>query len=332
MAVRCGSLSCAIRLRRRSSTRSIFSRRAAMSSRRSITAVASGRPAPRNGAVGTVLVITARSRTQRDRHVVDRRRHPVAVAERHVGDGMRAGIGGELERPAPGCGRAVEAEPRLGHDVARVVVGEERLGAVAGPFHRPAEAARRPHHRDLLGIEIGARAESAADVGADHVHVLLRHLEADRERMPDAVHALAARDQRVLVLGRVVVADRRARLHEAAGGALVADGLLDHQMGAGERGLDRGAVAECVVEREVVGRLRPDRRRTRRERLEHVGDRGQRLVLDLDRFGAVARRREALGHHHGDRLADIAHAIDRERQLRLVEDLALRRGREATAP
>ena len=46
------------------STRSIFSRRAAISMSRSITAVASGRPAPRNGAVGTVLVIAARRRTQ----------------------------------------------------------------------------------------------------------------------------------------------------------------------------------------------------------------------------------------------------------------------------
>ena len=43
-------------------TRSMPSRAAARSISRSSTSVASGRPAPRNGAVGTVLVITARQR------------------------------------------------------------------------------------------------------------------------------------------------------------------------------------------------------------------------------------------------------------------------------
>jgi len=41
----------------------MFNRFAAMSMSRSMTVVASGLPAPRNGAVGTVLVITARKRT-----------------------------------------------------------------------------------------------------------------------------------------------------------------------------------------------------------------------------------------------------------------------------
>ena len=64
VAVRWGSLSRAIRFLRRSAMRSIASRLAAISMSRSITAVASGRPAPRNGAVGAVLVITPRRRTQ----------------------------------------------------------------------------------------------------------------------------------------------------------------------------------------------------------------------------------------------------------------------------
>ena len=76
-----------------------------------------------------------------DRHVVDRRRDPVAVAERHVRDCMRTGIGGELEVHRQDAAALVEAEPRLGRDIARVVVGEERLGAVAGPFHRPFQRA-----------------------------------------------------------------------------------------------------------------------------------------------------------------------------------------------
>ena len=189
-------------------------------------------------------------------------------------------------------------------------------------------ALSRPHHGHLLGVEIGAGAKTAADIGADHVHLLLRHLETHRERMPDAVHALAARDQNVFVFSRLIVAERRARLHEAARGALVDDGLFDHQMGAGHGGFDGASVTECVIERQIVGRFGPYRWCIRRERLEHIGHRRQNLVVDLHRFRAIARRRDALGQHHRDRFADEAHALDRERQLRLVEDLAIGRRQE----
>ena len=55
---------------------------------------------------------------------------------------------------------------------------------------------------------------------------------------------------------------------------------------------------------------------------------GRTSYSTCDRFCAIAGRRDAFGHHHGDRLADEAHALDRERQLRLVEDLAVGRRRE----
>ena len=37
--------------------------------------------------------------------------------------------------------------------------------------------------------------------------------------------------------------------------------------------------------------------------------RRQRLVVDFDQFGGVARLRERLGHHEGDAIADVTHAL-----------------------
>ena len=241
---------------------------------------------------------------------------------------MRACIARELERKREHAALAVEAEPCLGDDVARGVVGQERLVAVAGPFHRPAEALGRPDHRDLLGIDIEARAEGAADIGADHAHALRRHVEAARERRPQAMDALATRDQGVLLRRLVVAAERRARLHEGADGALAAHGLLHHEMRARQRRLHRGAVAERIVEREIARGIRPQHRRTRRERFLDVGHGRQGVVFDRDRLGGVARGRERLRHDDGNRLAYIAHGVGRERQLQLVEDLVLGRRRE----
>ena len=214
----------------------------------------------------------------------------------------------------------------MGDDVARRIVGEECFAAIADPFHRPPDAARRPDHGDLLGIEIETRSEGAADIRTDRAHALRRHLETAGHVVAQAMGALASRDQGVALT--VVAADRRARLHEGAERALAADGLLHHQVGARERGLDRGAIAECIVEREIARRLRPQRRRAIGERFLDAGDRRQHAVLDRDRLGAIARSGERLRHHHRHHLADIAHTADRKRKLVEVENFAFRRRRK----
>ena len=99
-------------------------------------------------------------------------------------------------------------------------------------------------------------------------------------------------------------------------------------MGVLDGGLHRGAIAEGAVEREIVGGIRPDRRRPARERFHDVGHRRQDLVLDDDRFGGIARGPRAFRDDDRDRLADKTHAAERERRLQLVEDFSFRRRRE----
>ena len=136
------------------------------------------------------------------------------------------------------------------------------------------------------------------------------------------MHALAARYQSVALLGRIVAADRRARLHEGAGGALIANGLRNDEMGARDGGLDLGAAAKLVVERKVARRRRPQEGGIACKCRQYVGHRGQNLIFHLDCFRGIAGRKNTLGHHHGDGFADIANATHRERPLALIENLA----------
>jgi hypothetical protein len=51
------------------------------------------------------------------------------------------------------------------------------------------------------------------------------------------------------------------------------------------------------------------------ERLADVGDRLERLVLDLDELGRVLRDRARLGHDDGDAVADVPRLVEREREV-----------------
>jgi hypothetical protein len=67
------------------------------------------------------------------------------------------------------------------------------------------------------------------------------------------------------------------------------------------------------VERDIAGRFRPQLRRAGRLRRLDGDDRIERLVVDLDEIGGVLRGERGLGDHHRHRLADIHHALARQR-------------------
>ena len=87
----------------------------------------------------------------------------------------------------------------------------------------------------------------------------------------------------------------------------------------GDDALDLGGVGVRIgmragpVEREIAGRFRPQLRRAGRLRRGDGDHRIERLVVDLDQVGGVLRRERGLRDHHRDRLADIHHALARQR-------------------
>ncbi len=207
--------------------------------------------------------------------------------------------------------------------VAALRVAQQRFRARRHPFDRTAaDAARRPHHQRILGIAAVLHAEAAADVRRDDAQLGLgdfQHL--GRHRRAGAVRVLRCRVQRVAVAVGMILADRGARLDRVGGNPAVVELERNHVLGAGERGVGRVLVAHHQRERNVVGRLVPHRGRARLHRIFDGDDGRQRLVVDLDQFGGVARLHRRFRDHEGDAVADRAHLVGFEDRTQRAEAL-----------
>ena len=87
---------------------------------------------------------------------------------------------------------------------------------------------------------------------------------------------------------------------------------LHDLVGLGERGVEVAPLVDAFPHQVAAGVL-VDRRHAVVARVARVGDRRDRLVLDLDELRGVARELARLGDDRDDRLADVAHLADRER-------------------
>ena len=169
--------------------------------------------------------------------------------------------------------------------LARVVHRHQVFAAILDPFHRAIDVARRERDQEILGIEFAARAIAAADVVLDHVDLLDR--QADLRRQDAAVeerHFRRAID-REPARGIVPCRHDAARLHRqpvvAAGAKLLAADV--GRVGEGRVGV---ALARLEHQRAVGAGLLEQQLLVLRRRLP-VGDRGQVLDLDFDRFQRV---------------------------------------------
>jgi hypothetical protein len=141
---------------------------------------------------------------------------------------------------------AVRVQRQFGghRQIAGLVVAQKRFRSVAGPFHRPPDAASGPDHQGELGVERTAGAEISADVVHDHADIGFRHAKYRSEIVARPHRSAGAGVQRVFAGQRIVFTDRGARLHRHAGDALH-PGLEPHHMRrGGESGIDRGGVAD----------------------------------------------------------------------------------------
>ena len=70
-----------------------------------------------------------------------------------------------------------ERHPRRGDVVAALRVAHEMIGAIGGPFDRLLQFARGDRDQRVFAIGKQLGAEAAADIGADHPHLLERDLQ-----------------------------------------------------------------------------------------------------------------------------------------------------------
>ena len=190
----------------------------------------------------------------------------------------RHGVGADVARVDAPEGEepavAVERELRVRHEVAGVVIGEERLASLARPLHGPAQALRRPRDQRELGIERVARTVVAADLPRHHAHRALRHAERRREVALDAHRAAGARVERVAAARLIEDGDRGTRLHRHARDPLHPRLEPHHVGGAGECGVGGRGIARVGVDAHVRGGFLPAARGARGGRLDGDGDRG----------------------------------------------------------
>ena len=186
--------------------------------------------------------------------------------------------------------------------------------AILDPAHRMIEFERERGEDDLFRIEPRLRAEAAADIGRDDADAAQLDAENFADRDAHRVRRLGRGVDHDLVEPVVAIGEDAAAFHRRAG-------LPVHAVFAGHgdrrpraRRLrcrrPRSSAPEQVVAEATRARGAglPPRSRAR------IHHRVERLVVDRDGGGEVlgfgAGRRDA----GGDRLADIAHLVGRERR------------------
>ncbi|MGY4315474.1 hypothetical protein ACVWW1_004801 [Bradyrhizobium sp. JR3.5] len=264
------------------------------------------------------------------RQIVDAGLHERAEHQRNDVGGARRVRSGAADRAhavSQHAALGVERELAGRREVAAMGAADELVGAVAAPADLLIQLGRCIGDDAVFGIEAGLLAEAAADIADQHAHAVLRPLQ-DRFRQEIAGRTRGLRlhmeNQPAGLL--LDLGNGRARLHRRRHQAL-ADQVERHLVrGVGEGFLDLGGVAIAHRSHDVVGRLRPDRRRARLDRLDRIDHRRQHLVIDLDCFGRGLRQHARGRDHSRDTLARVAHPPHAPAAAAAARSSASRRG------
>lgn len=119
---------------------------------------------------------------------------------------------------------------------------------------------------------------------------------------------------------RLIVPERRARLHRRHDDAVVDKLHPRHMMCRLHRRLDGLGIADRPVIGKIAAILFPDDRRIRRKRARRIRDHGQVFIIDHHEVRRIARLRRRFGHDHRHQIADMAHPVARDQPARRLED------------
>ncbi len=263
-----------------------------------------------------------------------------AVARVPHDDGADVGVRSLLpvDRRLPGHQRAVPRDPgpdggprgqppRAGQELVLAV--EDDADVTVGHLHGEERGG------GIDGAQVHLRAVAAADHVGDHAHALLRELEEVGQHVAHRVRAHRAGPQRHHA-GRVVERHGDVRLEMRVLHERRRERVLDHEVTARPCAFDVAAAELEVVGDVAVGQgiqheardlgalvrhlVRMDQRRPRGHRLHHVEDARQLVVVDGDPVDRLLGGVLVLRGHRGHDLARVAHAVDGQRRLVLLEE------------
>src|SRR5262249_4304904 len=110
-------------------------------------------------------------------------------------------------------------------------------------------------------------------------------------------------------------ADRAARLHRIDDDPVVDEIEGNPMLRRGHRPLDRDTVAHLPIEAEVARRFFPYAGLVWIERAGGLDDSRERLILDCDQLGRIARRGGAFRDDHRARVTDMPYTVADDRRM-----------------
>ena len=226
-----------------------------------------------------------------------------------VGPDVGALVRPEFDLEAEDEAARIDRSAHLVHLIARVVGRDQMLAAVLDPFDRPAQAARGETDQHVLGIELAADAETAADVPLEQLQPAGGQIEHRGDGIAVVMRHLGGAVHLQTITAGVVASDRAARLERHAAVPADRELELDHRVGLAERLIE---IAVAFADRR---RLARDAGSELARRRGGTDDRRQLLDLERHQLGGVLCEIGVLGEHAGDRLADVADELAREDRL-----------------
>ena len=229
-----------------------------------------------------------------------------------IGAGIGAEIGDDLAAQGEDRAVALGRDLQRTHDVARVVGRHQVFLAVLDPFDRAARAAARDRNQVVLGVELAARAEAAADIELDQLDRGVRQAEGpDEDPLVEIRHLGRAPEPEGFPVGEV--GDEAPGLQRQGGLAMGSEAFAAAIGRGGEGGFDVAA-PDGVADGDVLPRL-VVHQRPGLGRGFGIGHRRKGVVIDLYRgkrvLGGVAVGR----HDDSDGLAGVARLVGGDRLL-----------------
>ena len=199
--------------------------------------------------------------------------------------------------------------------VAAMGIGQERLGALAGPLDAAVDLLGSPGQGHILGVQVDFRAEAATHVGRNHANLVLgqaQHKGGHQQSLD--MRVLIGHIQGVLLGGPAVTANRSARLHGVGHQAVIDQVKLGDM---GRRG--KGSIhLRLVTERPLVAMVvwRDLVQRHRFGSITYIDHRAQRFVIHLHGLGGVFGLLQGLGNHHRHLVAHVAGTAQGQHRVR----------------
>ena len=197
--------------------------------------------------------------------------------------------------------------------IAGMGAGQQMFVAILDPAHRMVELQGERGQDDLFRIEPRLGSEAAADIGCHDADATLLDPENFSERDAHGVRRLGRGVDHDFVEPVVAIREHAAALHRCAGLPVHAVFAAHGDLGVARGGFDVAARDRPLLE-QVVTEVFVHQRGAAGARGLCIHHRVERPVVDGDGGGDVLGFGAGRCDAGGDRLADVAHLVGRERR------------------